>query len=68
VVIELKAVPFEPAFIGQLNLYLSAADDLLRHPDDKPSISLLLYRSREWLDSLRGAYYSSFHENGFNCD
>lgn len=46
VVIELKAVPFEPAFVGQLNLYLSAADDLLRHPDDKPSIGLLLCRSR----------------------
>jgi len=46
VVIELKAVPFDPAFIGQLNLYLSATDDLLRHPDDKPSIGLLLCRSR----------------------
>jgi predicted nuclease of restriction endonuclease-like (RecB) superfamily len=46
VVIELKAVPFEPAFVGQLNLYLSAVDDLLRHPDDKPSIGLLLCRSK----------------------
>lgn len=46
VVIELKAVPFEPAFVGQLNLYLSASDDLLRHPDDKPSIGLLLCRSK----------------------
>ncbi|MBM4254352.1 MAG: DUF1016 domain-containing protein [Deltaproteobacteria bacterium] len=46
VVIELKAVPFEPAFVGQLNLYLSAVDDLLRHPDDKPTIGLLLCRSK----------------------
>jgi predicted nuclease of restriction endonuclease-like (RecB) superfamily len=46
VVIELKAVPFDPAFIGQLNFYLSAADDLLRHPDDKPTIGLLLCRSK----------------------
>ncbi len=46
VVVELKAVPFEPAFVGQLNLYLSAADDLLRHPDDKPTIGLLLCRSK----------------------
>jgi predicted nuclease of restriction endonuclease-like (RecB) superfamily len=46
VVIELKAVPFEPAFVGQLNLYLSAVDDLLRHSDDKPSIGLLLCRSK----------------------
>jgi predicted nuclease of restriction endonuclease-like (RecB) superfamily len=46
VVIELKAVPFDPAFVGQLNLYLSAADDLLRHADDKPTIGLLLCRSK----------------------
>ena len=49
VVIELKAVPFEPAFVGQINLYLSAVDDLLRHPKDKPTIGLLLCRSKEKL-------------------
>lgn len=46
VVIELKAVPFDPAFAGTLNLYLSAVDDLLRHPDDKPAIGLLLCKSK----------------------
>lgn len=46
VVVELKAVPFDPAFVGQLNLYLSAADDLLRHPDDQPTIGLLLCRDK----------------------
>jgi hypothetical protein len=46
VVIELKAAPFDPAFVGQLNFYLSAADDLLRHADDKPAIGLLLCRSK----------------------
>jgi predicted nuclease of restriction endonuclease-like (RecB) superfamily len=40
VVVELKVVPFDPAFVGTLNLYLSPADDLLRHPDDKPTIGL----------------------------
>jgi predicted nuclease of restriction endonuclease-like (RecB) superfamily len=49
VVIELKAVPFDPAFVGQLNLYLSAADDLLRHPDDKPTIGLLLCKEKNKL-------------------
>lgn len=49
VVIELKAVPFQPAFVGQINLYLSAVDDLLRHPDDKPAIGLLLCRSKNRL-------------------
>lgn len=47
VIVELKVVPFDAAFVGQLNLYLSAADDLLRHPDDQPSIGLLLCRTRE---------------------
>jgi predicted nuclease of restriction endonuclease-like (RecB) superfamily len=47
VVIELKAVPFDPAFVGQINLYLSAVDDLLRHSDDKPTIGLLLCRSKD---------------------
>lgn len=47
VVIELKAVPFDPAFIGRINVYLSAVDDLLRHPDDKPTIGLLLCRSKD---------------------
>lgn len=49
IVVELKAVPFEPEFIGKLNLYLSAVDDLLRHPDDKPTIGLLLCRSKDKL-------------------
>ena len=46
-VIELKAVPFDPGFAGQLNMYLSAVDDLLRHEDDKPTIGLLLCRGKD---------------------
>jgi len=49
VVIELKAVAFDPGFVGQINLYLSAVDDLLRHPDDKPTIGLLLCREKNKL-------------------
>jgi len=49
VVVELKTVPFDAAFVGKLNLYLSATDDLLRHPDDKPTIGLLLCRSNNKL-------------------
>jgi predicted nuclease of restriction endonuclease-like (RecB) superfamily len=47
VVVELKAVPFDPAFTGTLNLYLSAVDDLLGHEDDKPTIGLLLCKSKD---------------------
>jgi len=49
VVVELKAVPFDAGFAGKMNLYLSAVDDLLRHPDDQPSIGLLLCRSKDKL-------------------
>jgi len=49
VVVELKAVPFDPGFAGKMNLYLSAVDDLLRHPDDLPAIGLLLCRSKDKL-------------------
>ncbi len=46
VVIELKAVEFQPEFAGKINFYLSAVDDLLRHPDDKSSIGIILCKSR----------------------
>lgn len=49
VVVELKAVAFDPAFIGKVNLYLSAVDDLLRHSDDKPTIGLLLCKGKNRL-------------------
>ncbi|OGJ87125.1 MAG: hypothetical protein A2268_15260 [Candidatus Raymondbacteria bacterium RifOxyA12_full_50_37] len=47
VVVELKAVMFKPEHAGKMNFYLSAVDDLLKHPDDQPSIGLLLCRSRD---------------------
>lgn len=46
VVIELKAGKFEPGHVSQLNMYLNAVDDLLRHADDKPSIGLLLVKEK----------------------
>lgn len=45
-VIELKAMPFKPEFAGKMNFYLSAVDDLLRHPDDKPSIGMILCKTK----------------------
>lgn len=46
VLIELKARPFEAADVGQLNLYLSAVDDLVRHPSGRPTIGLLLCKGK----------------------
>ncbi|MDX8430946.1 MAG: PDDEXK nuclease domain-containing protein [Candidatus Algichlamydia australiensis] len=43
VVIELKTTAFDPRDAGQINFYLSAVDDLMRHPDDEPiQLKLLL--------------------------
>ncbi len=47
VVIEIKATPFKPEHAGQLNFYLSAVDDKLKMPEDKPSIGLLLCKARD---------------------
>lgn len=46
VVIDLKMTPFRPEYAGKMNFYLSAVDDLIRHPDDKPSIGIILCKSK----------------------
>lgn len=46
VVVELKAGDFEPGFISQLNMYQNVVNDVLRHPDDKPTIGLLLVKGK----------------------
>ncbi|GAB3399209.1 hypothetical protein GCM10027515_05250 [Schumannella luteola] len=46
VVIELKVGGFRPEHVGQLNFYLNVVDDQLRHPDDQPSIGILLCKSK----------------------
>ena len=49
IVIELKAGPFKPEYTGKMNFYLSAVDDLLKHPSDQPSIGLILCKSKKEL-------------------
>jgi predicted nuclease of restriction endonuclease-like (RecB) superfamily len=46
IVIDLKMTPFKPEYAEKMNFYLSAADDLLRHPDDKPSIGIILCKAK----------------------
>ena len=46
VVIDLKIDAFKPEYAGKMNFYLSAVDDLLRHPDDKPTIGLILCKAK----------------------
>jgi hypothetical protein len=57
VVIDLKVEAFKPEFAGKMNFYLSAVDELLRHPDDQPPIGLILCKERNRVTvefSLRG--------------
>ena len=42
VAIELKRGKFKPAYLGQLNFYLSALDKQVKHPEENQSIGLLL--------------------------
>ena len=44
---HLKMQKFTPEDVGKLNFYLSAVDSQLRHPDDKPSIGLVLCKTRD---------------------
>lgn len=46
VVIELKAGKFKPDHLGQLSFYLTAVDAQIKHPQDCPTIGLLLCKSK----------------------
>jgi predicted nuclease of restriction endonuclease-like (RecB) superfamily len=46
VVIELKGGKFKPEHLGQLGFYLTAVDAQMKHPQDNPTIGLLLCKSK----------------------
>ena len=46
VVVDLKAVEFIPEFVSKLNFYISAVDEYIKTPEDKPTIGLLLCRTK----------------------
>lgn len=46
VVVELKGVEFIPEFVSKLNFYISAVDEYVKSPEDKPTIGLLLCRTK----------------------
>ncbi|MBS1808646.1 MAG: DUF1016 family protein [Acidobacteria bacterium] len=49
VVVELKAIAFKPEHAGQLNFYLAAVDAQIKADDDKPTIGLLLCKTKKKL-------------------
>jgi len=46
VVIELKGGKFQPEHLAQLSFYLTAVDAQVKHPQDGPTIGLLLCKSK----------------------
>lgn len=47
IIVELKGREFDSRDAGQMSAYLSAVDDLLRHEGDKPSIGLILCKTKD---------------------
>lgn len=47
VAIELKWTDFKPEYVGKMNFYLSALDDMVKLPDEKPSIGIILCRGQK---------------------
>lgn len=47
IVIELKAVPFQPEFAGKLNFYVNAVDDLIKTQSQNPTIGLLICSNKD---------------------
>lgn len=46
IAIELKRGEFKPEYAGKLNFYLSALDEYVKLPHEKPSIGIVLCKSR----------------------
>jgi len=47
VIIELKTKKFEPEFIGKLNFYITAVNELVKSDADKPTIGVLLCKNKD---------------------
>ncbi|HMS42250.1 MAG TPA: PDDEXK nuclease domain-containing protein [Pyrinomonadaceae bacterium] len=46
VAIELKIGEFQPEYVGKMQFYLAALDDLVKMPEENPSIGLILCQSK----------------------
>jgi predicted nuclease of restriction endonuclease-like (RecB) superfamily len=51
IVIELKSGKFKPEYAGKLNFYLSAVDSQLKKEIDKPSIGILLCKTKDKIEA-----------------
>ena len=44
-IVELKATEFKPEYAGKLNFYLNVINAQVKHPQDQPSIGILLCKT-----------------------
>lgn len=47
VAFELKKGKFKPEYVGKMNFYLSALDDLVKQPHENPSVGIILCKEKE---------------------
>lgn len=47
VVVDLKRGDFKPEYAGKMNFYCSVVDDQLRHPQDLPTLGLILCQTKD---------------------
>ncbi|MDZ4290172.1 MAG: PDDEXK nuclease domain-containing protein [Prosthecobacter sp.] len=47
VVVDLKKGDFKPEHAGKMNFYCSVIDDQLRHPQDQPTLGLILCQTKD---------------------
>ena len=47
IIIELKLKEFEPEFIGKLNFYITAVNELIKEESDQPTIGILLCKTKD---------------------
>lgn len=47
IAIELKTGKFKPEFVGKMNFYLAALDQIVKLPDENPSIGIILCRNKK---------------------
>jgi predicted nuclease of restriction endonuclease-like (RecB) superfamily len=50
VIIELKLQEFQPEFIGKLNFYISAVNELLKTENDEDAIGILLCKTKDKIE------------------
>ncbi len=46
VAVELKVGEFQPEFVGKMQFYLAALDELVKEPDENPSIGIILCKEK----------------------